>query len=160
MQACFHLGPTNPDELVTYLYDVLGFLVVANERWIRAQLDAGREPPCCIHCAKPPWTAPGGVQYVPHHGPPVGICREYWTAPKVFVEGRATCADIVGYDVAALRLLESIEAHPELVDMGGGNFHAVLWRADKGMDDPTQKWAAPVRPPPGAACGCAGGVHG
>ncbi len=154
MRACFDLSASDSG-LIATLTDVVEFLCVNNVAWIREHQAMGEDPPCCVHCAEPPWTAPGGVAYVEHHGAPQGTCREYWGADKMFTWGQGTCADIVAYDVAALRV-KGVNANPIIIPQGGGNFHAVLWREDKGQEDPTQEWkAGPVRPMPGTQCGCA-----
>jgi hypothetical protein len=152
MRASFDLS--HGKNLIPTLLDILEFLCLNNEAWVRGHQAMGHDTPCCTHCAAPPWTGLGGVAYVEHHGAPQGTCREYWGAEKMFTWGQGTCADIVAYDVAALRV-KGVNANPVIIPQGGGNYHAVLWREDQGQVDPTQEWkGGPVRPMPGTQCGC------
>ena len=150
MRASFDLSPGV--NIQARLVDVLEFLALDNQEWIEAQQAAGFDPPCCAHCAEAPWTS--GVNYVEHHGAPKGTCREYWGAEKMFTWAQGTCADIVAYDVAALRV-KGVNAHPVIIPQGDNLFHAVLWREDRGQVDPTAEWTqGPAAPMPGTSCGC------
>lgn len=130
------------------------FLVQLNAIWLRDKQARGLVPPCCTHCAEPPWVrAP--VRYVPHHGAPVGTRRLYQDGPTMFAKGKGTCVDIAAYDVAALRVLKGKSAAVRIVG-GPVRFHAVVWDGER-VVDPSADIAARQGINVGG-CGCAGGL--
>ena len=141
MEARFIFAPTA--DLVPFLEAIAEGLVRLNEAWLRAQLAAGRDPPCCTECAEAPWTSGTGVEYVPYHGSPKGVSREYWDGPTMFARGAATCMEIAAYDVAALRVKKGEPASVRIVPFPEttSEFHALVQRSDGRIEDPSKSMA-------------------
>lgn len=150
MRATLHIAH-DTDAQREALRLVVEALASINLAWIEAQRADGLEPPCCTHCAEPPWCA-HPVRYVPHHGAPLGDARDYYDGPTMFHLRSGTCADIVAYDVAAARA-KGKQAHVA-IEGNGPHYHAVAY-VDGQRKDPT----ADVARRTNALCSCTAGEH-
>lgn len=122
MQAILHVA-NDTDAQREALRAIIEGMVLVNLAWLQAQEAAGLHPPCCTHCAEPPWCAKP-VRYVAHHGAPLGTSRHYYDGPTMMFRGVGTCADIVAYDVAAARHKGDATA-AVVVEGAGPHYHAV-----------------------------------
>lgn len=150
MRAVFHVAPPS-GSLGDSLQVIADALTAINVVWIRAAKGRGLDPPCCTHCAAPPWlTRP--VRYVPHHGAPHGTERQYLDGPTMFARHVGTCIDIAAYDAAA-EIVKGRNARA-LVIGGPIDFHCVV-EIDGVRSDPSLTIAQRQGHNVGG-CGCRG----
>jgi hypothetical protein len=116
MIAVLALAPTTAS-ILGVLQAIADALVAINERWIRAQLQAGQRPPSSLATARPPW-APRRIAYRASHGAAVGTTRTYQDGPTAMHSGVATCMDIAAYDAAALSVLAGTPTTVVVLPMG------------------------------------------
>lgn len=119
------------------LADMLEILVEDNMRWIQSVLDLGVEPPCCSKC--------GGIKYrdVNQADYEAGAIL-YKCAPDMFHDGVGACGSIAAYDVAAMRVLEQVDAWIVVKPSEDGqpsSYHAVVG-TPAGEHDPTLEMEA------------------
>lgn len=144
MQALLSLAPSGPlSERLQVVADALTHL---NVMWLQEQAARGNVPPCCSHCAGPPWTGPERVAYVRHHGAMSGELRAYLDGPSMMHAGRGTCIDIAAYD-AACRRMRGDAAARAVVEGDGPAFHCVVIDAT-GRHDVAAEFEQ-------SGCGCA-----
>jgi len=125
-------GPGEAEELA----DLLETLVQDNMRWLQAVLDMGVEPPCCSKC--------GGVKYrAPSERDYQAGAVQFKCAPDMFADGIGACGTIAAYDVAALRVLEQVDAWVVITAGAGGasSYHAIVG-TPAGEHDPTLEMEA------------------
>jgi len=146
MQALLVVAPSGP--LVERLQVIADALVRLNVLWLQDQLAAGHKPPCCTHCAEPPWTGPALVSYVHHHGAAQGELRAYLDGPSMLHVGRGTCIDIAAFDAACRIVKGDPSARARVVDGPAmGDFHCIVVDKD-GEHDVVQEFA------PDGTCAC------
>lgn len=144
MQALLSLAPSGP--IGPRLQVVADALTEFNVLWLQEQLARGNKPPCCSHCAGPPWTGPHNVGYVSHHGAMAGELRAYLDGPTMMHTGKGTCIDIAAYDAACRRIRGDATARA-VITGDGPAFHCVVVDATG-----THDVASEFEP---SGCGCA-----
>ena len=147
MQALFVIAPAG--NLLEPLQVIADALTRLNVIWLREQLARGHKPPCCTHCAEPPWTGPNLVQYVPHHGAAQGELRAYFDGASMLHRGQGTCIDIAAFDAACRVLKGDPLARAVVIERAdmAGEFHCVVDDKD-GRHDVVQEFA------PDGTCAC------
>lgn len=109
--ARMHLPVGPGEDRVVALEQLLNTLAECNAAWFSENPDA----PSCLACE--------GVRY---HNPPVGKCQNFWNAPQVLRQGKASCAGAACYD-AGVRLAQGQQARVAVEPIDGISLHAVVY---------------------------------
>jgi hypothetical protein len=65
---------------------------------------------------------------------------EHWkTAPRTFLEGHGDCEDLAAWRAAELRRAGETTAKAVPIRINGRLWHAVVWRANGDVEDPSKK---------------------
>jgi hypothetical protein len=105
----------------------------ATARWAAVELEAGRDPPCCLGCA--------GLLYLPD-APSADLVR-LRTGAALLAGRTASCGEVVAYQLGKLRaqrgragLEDSGAGWPVVEPRGAGRYHAVIRMPDGTVWDP------------------------
>jgi len=110
----------------------LELLKADNAYWISAQLNSGKQPPCC--------TKAMGIEYRPPQGAEkLTPEQEFFAAPFLIARGRGACGDIHAYDAAALEVLFGIQTQILVPAQGRTSYHVVML-TPAGPMDRTKNW--------------------